>query len=117
MPRCLSNSPRAITNGVFPVPPTEILPMLITGRASLCVLKIPRSYNEFRTATPAPKRAETRFTGHHAFAWPAFVQPAADLELLACDVLLQRDAQIALLRERLTLLAWWAGSIMRGAES
>src|SRR5579864_5687175 len=68
MPRCLSSSPSAITNGVFPLPPTEMFPMLTTGRASFCTLKTPRSYSTLLSATPAPKMAETGFIGHLALA-------------------------------------------------
>src|SRR5262249_16049990 len=64
MPRSFRRRPSAMTNGVLPLPPTEILPTLITGHASRRALKTPRSYSAFLTATAAPKMAERAFMGH-----------------------------------------------------
>src|ERR1700730_7856606 len=61
MPRSVNNWPNAITNGVFPLPPTEIFPMLTTGRTSFFTGKTRRSYKAFRIATPAPKTMERGF--------------------------------------------------------
>src|SRR6476646_10351335 len=61
MPRSASNWPSAITKGVLPLPPTEIFPMLTTGRASFFTGKTSRSYKAFLIATPAPKMAESGF--------------------------------------------------------
>src|SRR5436190_1248116 len=110
MPRCFSSSPRTMTKGVFPVPPTDMLPTLTTGRASLRMEKIPRSYSAFLMATPTPKMAEAGFTGRLAFV------PAEDQAHPACGGLLQHGAQINLSHGRPGACAPLADSAMPPVE-
>src|SRR5208283_749579 len=54
IPRALSNSPNKITNGVFPEPPAETFPTLITDPCSRREPTHPRSYSPLRAPTAAP---------------------------------------------------------------
>ena len=65
-PRSVNARASAITNGVFPAPPTDRLPTLTTGHASRSTRRQPRVYAMLSSACAAPYIGTSGSSGHTA---------------------------------------------------